>query len=122
MCFSSSPGQDAVFKPPATRHGAASPAALGRWRRGDGGPGSRSDGWRSPLGPHGRKPHTVVHSGQLWDGVRDHDLVPGSVRRVCRELCHAPARQELLVLAAERGHLQLPGCARTGLAHAHHVD
>lgn len=117
-----SSGQDAVFKPPATRYGAAPRTAVGRCRRGDGEPGSWSDGWGTPLGPHSWKPYTVVHSGQLRDGVCDHDLVPGSVRRVCSELRHASARQELLVLTAERGHLQLPGCACTGLAHAHHAD
>ncbi|TKS69903.1 Palmitoyltransferase ZDHHC7 [Collichthys lucidus] len=51
-------------------------------------------------GPHAG--HTAgnrtlwFHSGQLWDGVRNYDLVPGAVRRICGELRHAAAQQELL--------------------------
>lgn len=120
--FPLSLGQDAVFKPPTARYGAAPPTAVGRGRCGDREPGSRSDGRGSPREPCCRKPHAVVHSGQLRDGVRRHDLVPGAVRWIRSELCHAAAQQELLVLAAERCHLQLAGCAGIGLTSAHHVD
>lgn len=120
--FPLSPGQDAVFKPPTARYGAAPPAAVCRCRCRDREPGSRGDGRGSPRWPPGGEPHAVVYSGQLWDGVCRHDLVPGAVRWVCGELCDAAAWQELLVLAAERGHIQLPGCARVGLTSAHHVD
>lgn len=120
--FPLSLGQDAVFKPPTARYGAAPPTAVDRGRCGDREPGSWSDGRGSPRGPCCRKPHAVVHSGQLWDGVRGHDLVPGAVRWIRSELCHAAAQQELLVLAAERCHLQLAGCAGIGLTSAHHVD
>lgn len=120
--FPLSLGQDAVFKPPTARYGAAPPAAVGRCRCRDREPGSRSYGRESPCGSHSGEPHALVHSGQLWHGVCNHDLVPCTVCWIRGELCHAAARQEFLVLASEWGHLQLPGCACTGLTSAHHVD
>lgn len=116
------PGQDAVFKPPTAGYGAAPPAAVCWGRCGERQPGGRSNCGKHPHGTGGWESHSVVRPWQLWDGVRHYDLAPGAVRWICGELCDAAAEQELLVLTAEWGCLQLPGCACTGLACAHHVD
>ena len=63
----------------------------------------------------------MVHPGRLWHGVRGHHLVPGVVRRLRGQLCHAAARQELLVPTAQRGRFQHTGRAGARLAHAHHA-
>uniref|UniRef100_A0A3P9P9C0 Palmitoyltransferase n=1 Tax=Poecilia reticulata TaxID=8081 RepID=A0A3P9P9C0_POERE len=58
--FVSSTGHDGVFKPPATRHGAAPPAAGRRRGRRGGQPGSRGDGRRSKRRALRREPHEFV--------------------------------------------------------------
>lgn len=115
-------GQDAVFKPPTARDGAAPPAAVCWGRCGERQPGSWSHCGERPYGTDDGEPHSVVHPWQLRNGVRHYDLAPGALRWICGELCYAAAEQELLVLTAERSSLQLLCCACTGFTRAHHVD
>lgn len=95
--------QNADFRTSVAGCGAAPPPAVQRRGGGDCGP-------------------SLVHPGWLRDGVRLHDLVFSTVRRICGELRHASALQKLLVLAHQRRGFQLLSHSGTSVAPAHHAD